>query len=296
MEPQVGCCQACMDSHISNSQMRKWPHGISHKRTLGRTKLCHLWPWCSNTALWRLGSSKLLSKDFGWYWLRLPTFQVQGLSSHHCNDLSKTAMISAIGLRCHTNAPTNWFCGRTLWMANSMQCFGWALRIMARIPSHLSSAIGKLVSQVKTRALPGMQFFDARRIVSTMLIDPLDGDDLESFVGELPPREKWELTAQSVDRTDAQLLREQHLQARAQNKSSAQMAAEIAQVHLLTTLLADRAELLSDLACARQGYMDNVKTRTSAKADRKGLKGRAGANLFFPAGTLLAPPPVQQEC
>ena len=112
-----------------------------------------------------------------------------------------------------------------------------------------------------------MQFFDAWRIVSTMSIDPLDDDDLESFDGVLPPREKWELKAQSVDRTDAQLLREQHLQARAQNKSSAQMAAEIAQVHLLTTLLADRAELLSDLACARQGYMDNVKTRTSAGAD-----------------------------
>ena len=133
---------------------------------------------------------------------------------------------------------------------------------------------------VKTRVLPGMQFFDAWRIVSTMSIDPLDDDDLESFAGELPPREKWELKAQSVDRTDAQLLREQHLQARAQNKSSAQMAAEIAQIHLLTTLLADRAELLSDLACAKQGHMDNVKTRTSAKADRKELKRRAGGPLL----------------
>ena len=135
---------------------------------------------------------------------------------------------------------------------------------------------------VNTRTLPGMYFFDAWRIVSTISLDPLEDDDLESFDGELPPREKWEFKAQSVDRTDAQLLREQTLQARAQNKSSAQTAAEIAQVHLLTTLLADRAELLSDLACARQGYMDNVKTRTSAKADRKGLKRRAGDDPFVP--------------
>ena len=86
---------------------------------------------------------------------------------------------------------------------------------------------------VHTRILPGMQFFDAWRIVSTMSIDPLEDDDLESFDGELPPREKWELKAQSGERTDAQLVREQTLQARAQNKTSAQMAAEIAQVHLL---------------------------------------------------------------
>ena len=56
------------------------------------------------------------------------------------------------------------------------------------------------------------------------------------------------------------------------------MAAEIAQVHRLTTLLAERAEFLADLACSRQGYMDNVKTRTLAKADKKGLKRRAGEN------------------
>ena len=65
-----------------------------------------------------------------------------------------------------------------------------------------------------------------------MLIDPLEYDDLESFDGELPPREKWELRAQSDERTDAQLVREQTLQARAQNKTSAQMAAEIAQVQV----------------------------------------------------------------
>ena len=52
------------------------------------------------------------------------------------------------------------------------------------------------------------------------------------------------------------------------------MAAKIAQGHRLTTLLAERAEFLADLACSRQGYMDNVKTRTSAKADKKGLKKR----------------------
>ena len=129
---------------------------------------------------------------------------------------------------------------------------------------------------IHTRILPGMQFFDAWRIAPTMRIDPLEYDDLDSFDGELPPREKWELRAQADARTDAQLVREQTLQARAQNKTSAQMAAEIAQVHRLTTLLAERAEFLADLACSRQGYMDNVKTRTSAKADKKGLKRRAG--------------------
>ena len=105
-----------------------------------------------------------------------------------------------------------------------------------------------------------------------MLINPLAYDNLESFDGKLSPCEKWELREQSDEHTDAQLVREQTLQARTQNKSSAQMAAKIAQVHRLTTLLVDQAEFLADLACSRQGYMDNVKTRTLAKADKKGLK------------------------
>ena len=109
-----------------------------------------------------------------------------------------------------------------------------------------------------------------------MQIEPDDHDDLDSFEGVLPPREKWEFRAQTDARTDAQLAREQTLQARAQNKTSAQMASEIAQVHKLTTLLAERVEFLADLACSRHGYMDQVKTRTTAKADKKGLKRRAG--------------------
>ena len=129
---------------------------------------------------------------------------------------------------------------------------------------------------IRARVLPGMHFFDAWRIGPAMRIDPLENDDLDSFEGALLPREKWELRAQAGARTDAQLVREQTLQARAQNKTSAQMAAEIAQVHKLTTLLADRVEFLADLACSRHGYMDQVKTRTSAKADKKGLKRRAG--------------------
>ena len=40
---------------------------------------------------------------------------------------------------------------------------------------------------VQIRVLPGMHFFDAWRIVSTMSVDPLDDDDLESFAGELSP-------------------------------------------------------------------------------------------------------------
>ena len=38
----------------------------------------------------------------------------------------------------------------------------------------------------------------------------------------------------------------------------------------------ERVEFLADLACSRHGYMDQVKTRTTAKADKKGLKRRAG--------------------
>ena len=72
------------------------------------------------------------------------------------------------------------------------------------------------------------------------------------------------------------LAREQTLQARAQNKTSAQMLSEIAQVHKLTTLLAERVDFLSNLACSRHGYMDQVRTRATAKADKKGLKRRAG--------------------
>ena len=54
-----------------------------------------------------------------------------------------------------------------------------------------------------------MQFFDAWRLVSTMSLNPLEDDDLKSFDGKLPPCEKSKLKAQSVDRTDAQLLQEQ---------------------------------------------------------------------------------------
>ena len=81
-----------------------------------------------------------------------------------------------------------------------------------------------------------------------MQLNPLEYDNLDSFEGELPPWEKWELRAQADARTDAQLVQEQTLEARAQNKTSAQMAAKIAQVHKLTTLLADRVEFLADLA------------------------------------------------
>ena len=55
------------------------------------------------------------------------------------------------------------------------------------------------------------------------------------------------------------------------------MAAKIAQVHKLTALLAEQVDFLADLACSRHGYMDHVRTRT-AKADKKGLKRRAGDN------------------
>ena len=37
----------------------------------------------------------------------------------------------------------------------------------------------------------------------------------------------------------------------------------------------ERVDFLADLACSRHGYMDQVKTRTAAKADKKGLKRRA---------------------
>ena len=46
--------------------------------------------------------------------------------------------------------------------------------------------------------------------------------------------------------------------------------------HKLTTLLAERVDFLAELACSRHGYMEQVKTRTTAKADKKGLKRRAG--------------------
>ena len=49
--------------------------------------------------------------------------------------------------------------------------------------------------------------------------------------------------------------------------------------HKLTTLLAERVDFLAELACSRHGYMDQVKTRTTAKADKKGLKRRAGDPL-----------------
>ena len=77
-----------------------------------------------------------------------------------------------------------------------------ALRASRRL-RHWQSAV-----PIRTRILPGMQFFDAWRIAPTMLIDPLAYDDLESFDGELPPREKWELRAQADARTDAQLARD----------------------------------------------------------------------------------------
>ena len=93
---------------------------------------------------------------------------------------------------------------------------------------------------IRADILPRMHFFDAWRIVPTMQIEPDDHEDLDSFEEVLPPCEKWEFRTQTDARTDAQLAREQTLQARAQNKTSAQMASKIAQVHKLTTLLAER--------------------------------------------------------
>ena len=66
---------------------------------------------------------------------------------------------------------------------------------------HCQSAV-----PIHTCILPGMQFFDALRMAPTMPIDPLEYDDLESFDGEFPPCEKWELRAQSNERTDTQLV------------------------------------------------------------------------------------------
>ena len=152
-----------------------------------------------------------------------------------------------------------------------------------------------------------------------MQIESNDREDLDSFEGVLPPREKWEFRAQTDARTDAQLAREQTLQARAQNKTSAQMASEIAQVHKLTTLLAEQVDFLADLACSRHGFMDQVKTRTTAKADKKdsneGLEmtllnqrltsqvcpllavlTRRQWTWMMLSGALLAPPPAQLGC
>ena len=131
---------------------------------------------------------------------------------------------------------------------------------------------------IRADILPGMHFFDAWRIFPTLQIESIDHEDLDSFEGVLPSCEKWEFRAQTDARTNAQLAREQTLQARAQNKTSAQMASKIAQVHKLTTLLAEQVDFLADLACSRHGYMDQVKTRTTAKADKKELKRRAGDN------------------
>ena len=107
---------------------------------------------------------------------------------------------------------------------------------------------------IRADILPGMHFFDAWRIVLTMQIEPDDHKDLDSFEEVLSPREKWEFRAQNDARTDAQLAQEQTLQARAQNKTSAQMASKIAQVHKLTTLLAEQIDFLANLACSRHGF------------------------------------------
>ena len=106
-------------------------------------------------------------------------------------------------------------------------------------------------------------------LATSMQIEPDEHADLDSFEGVLPSREKWEFRAQIDARTNAQLAQEQTLQARAQNKTSAQMASEIAPVHKLTTLLAEQVDFLADLACSRHGYIDQVKTRTTAKAQKR---------------------------
>ena len=72
-------------------------------------------------------------------------------------------------------------------------------------------------------------------------------------------------------------------------EASAQMASEITQVHKLTTL-AERVDFLADLACSRHGYMDQVKTRTTAKADEKGLKRRAGDDPLESAFDIASVP------
>ena len=152
---------------------------------------------------------------------------------------------------------------------------------------HWQSAVS-----IRADILPGMHFFDAWRIFPTLQIESVDHEELDSFEGVLPPREKWEFRAQTDARTDAQLAREQTLQARAQNKTSAQMVSKIAQVHKLTTLLAERVDFLADLACSRHGYMDQVETRTTAKTDKKELKRRAGDDPLESALDTASVPPT----
>ena len=128
-----------------------------------------------------------------------------------------------------------------------------------------------------------MYFFDAWQIVSTMSLDLLEHNDLDSFDGELPPQEKWEFKVQSVDRTDAQLLREQTMQARAQNKSSAR--------HALRPRLTEKGWnegpemthlFLMQLWTKRVCPLLAVTTLPQWKPEKL-------------AGTLLAPPPQYDE-
>ena len=94
-------------------------------------------------------------------------------------------------------------------------------------------SIGKQLSFLLARTpicadiLPGMHFFDAWRIVPTMQTEP----DLDSFEGVLSLAKNGNLERKLMHAPMCSWLKSRHCRPVHKNKTSAQMASKIAQVH-----------------------------------------------------------------
>ena len=118
--------------------------------------------------------------------------------------------------------------------------------LFSPVLQHWQSAV-----PIRTRILSGMHFFDPGELLPPCELIRLNMTTLTVLKESSPlvkngNGERRPMHAQMRNTDKAQ----------AQNKTSAQM---------LTTLLAERVEFLAGLVCSRHGYMDHVKTRTSAR-------------------------------
>ena len=147
-----------------------------------------------------------------------------------------------------------------------------------------------------TVPLPGIQFFDARRIRPHLKPDPKLGEKLPSLgTDELIPEEPANADYGQNDRADIQHRREQERDVRGATKTIAQLALEMSHVHRLADLIKEKAGLLKELAMRRKSYQDEIKESSKGKSTAsssapKNSGPQVHLPLLVPHRPLLCPP------
>ena len=142
-----------------------------------------------------------------------------------------------------------------------------------------------------TVPLPGIHFFDARRIRPQLTPDSKLGEKLPSLgTNELIPEEPANEDYGQGDRADIQHRREQERDVRGATKTIAQLALEMSHVHRLADLIKEKADLLKELAMRRKSYQDEVKESAKGKSTAASSAPKKNSE---PPGRL---PPLLPQC